>query len=101
MQQDIGEAYEADVRRLFTVGQIVTATMIGLPIAGCILLYQNYRTLGERDEARKALMWGVISTLLMFWVATLLPQRFPNGALAVGYCFAMSQLAKRLQGAAI
>jgi hypothetical protein len=93
--------YGTTGRRLFTTGQITTATLIGAPIAGCILLYRNYRALGEVNEARKALMWGAVSTLLILWLSTLLPQRFPNSALPIGYCFAMMQLTKRLQGSTI
>ena len=101
MQDGIEATYETTERRLFTVGQITTATALGAPIAGCFLIARNYRELGKVNEGRKALMWGVVSTLLILWLSMLLPQSFPNSALPVGYCFAMLQLTRRLQGAAI
>jgi hypothetical protein len=101
MQDGIEATYETTERRLFTVGQITTATALGAPIAGCFLIARNYRELGEVNEGRKALMWGVVSTALILLISLVLPRNFPNSALSVGYCFAMFQLARRLQGTSI
>lgn len=87
--------------RLFSVRQITAATFIGAPIAGALFLARNYRALGLETAARQSLQWGVVATLLVFLIAYLLPDRFPNSALPIGYCFAMHQLAGRLQGRAI
>lgn len=101
MQDGIDATYETTDRRLFTVGQITTATALGAPIAGSLLIARNYRELGKANEGRKALLWGVVSTVLILWLSMLLPEGFPNSALPIGYCFAMLQLTRRLQGTAI
>lgn len=101
MQDGIEATYEATERRLFTVGQITTASALGAPIAGCFLLARNYKELGKVDEGRKALIWGVVSTALILLLSLVLPQKFPSSALSIGYCFAMFKLARRLQGASI
>jgi hypothetical protein len=87
--------------KVFSVGQITLATFIGAPIAGCLLLSHNYLIAGKKKEARLSLAWGGIATALVLLLSSLLPTGFPNGALPFGYCFAMQQTAKRLQGNAI
>ena len=86
---------------LFSVGQIVLATFLGMPIAGCLLLALNYRELGKIAAAWQSLAAGVASTILLLFVAFWLPENFPNMALPVAYCFGMRQIVKHLQGGAI
>jgi hypothetical protein len=87
--------------RLYSTGQITLATFIGAPIAGCILLAHNYRELHRVQAAFQSLIWGVVSTLILFVVALWLPEKFPNSALPVAYCFAMRQVSSYLQGPSI
>lgn len=59
MQDGIEATYETtERRRLFTVGQITTATALGAPIAGCFLIARNYRELGAVNDGRKAPVLG-------------------------------------------
>lgn len=87
--------------KLFTVGQITLATFLGMPIAGCLLLAQNYRELGNGGAAWQSLAAGSASTLLLLLIAFSLPENFPNMALPVAYCFGMRQLVNYLQGSEI
>jgi hypothetical protein len=87
--------------KLFSVGQIVLATFLGMPIAGCLLLALNYRELEKSAAAWQSLVAGVASTLLLLFIAFWLPENFPNMALPVAYCFGMRQIVKYLQGDAI
>ena len=86
---------------LFTVMQIAVATFIGAPIAGCLLLAQNYRNLGRASSAWQTLILGFVSTIALFFIAFLLPENFPNAALPMAYTIAMRELVKYLQGDAI
>jgi len=83
---------------LFTDFQIALATFIGMPIAGCLLLAQNYRNLGRASSGWQTLILGFVSTIILFIVAFSLPERFPNFVLPMAYTIAMRQLVKYLQG---
>jgi hypothetical protein len=83
---------------LFSVLQIAVATFIGMPIAGCLLLAQNYRILGKASSAGQTLILGLVSTIILFFIAFSLPENFPNAALPMAYTVAMRQLVKYLQG---
>ena len=83
---------------LFSDFQIALATFIGMPIAGSILLAQNYRNLGRVSSAWQTLILGFVSTIVLFIIGFLLPEKFPNFILPMAYTIAMRQLVKYLQG---
>ena len=83
---------------LFSDLQIAVATFIGAPIAGGLLLAQNYRTLGKVSSAWQTLIIGFVSTIIVFFIGFLLPENFPNAVLPMAYTIAMRQLVKYLQG---
>ena len=78
--------------------QIAVATFIGTPIAGCLLLAQNYRTLGRVSSAWQTLILGFVSTIIVFFIGFLLPENFPNFVLPMAYTITMRQIVKYLQG---
>ena len=84
--------------RLFSVGQIVLATVLGTPLAGSLLVAQNYRVLQRSRAVWQSIGCGLASTIILFVVAFLLPEKFPNSVLPVAYCIAMRQLVSYLQG---
>lgn len=87
--------------KLFSIGQITLATFIGSPIAGCLLVAQNYRNLGNVSAAWQTFILGVVSTILLFPIGFWLPENFPNPVLPMVYTVGMRQLVKYLQGDAI
>jgi len=87
--------------KLFSVGQITLATFIGMPVAGCLLLAQNYKCLGKITAAWQTLALGVALTIILFFIGFWLPENFPNAVLPMIYTIAMRQLLKYLQGDAI
>jgi len=87
--------------KLFSLGQIMLATFLGAPLAGSLLVAQNYRVLQKSSAAWQSIAYGVVSTVILFIIAFLLPEKFPNSLLPVIYCFAMRQLVSYLQGDAI
>lgn len=91
----------SETPKLFTVGQVTTATFLGSPIAGAVLLALNYRTLGEPTKARQAVVWGVVATAALMVLSWFLPESFPNMILPVAYTIGIAQLTKQLQGPAI
>jgi hypothetical protein len=87
--------------KLFSVGQITLATFFGAPVAGCLLLAQNYRALGKDSAARQSLIVGIASTILLIAIVSCLPDNFPGRGVALGSCFGMRQVAAQLQGGVI
>jgi len=85
--------------RLHSPTMITVATVLGAPIAGCILLAHNLRALGKRSVAREWLLGGLVATALIMVVAYFLPDRFPRMALPIGYILGMQQAVKHAHGA--
>ena len=85
-------------RRLFSVGQITLATLIGAPIAGCLLLAWNYRVLQKANRVWQSIIYGLMSTMVLFAIGFMLPEKFPNSVIPIAYCFGMRQLVSYLQG---
>ena len=83
---------------MFSVGQITLATFLGSPIAGCLLLAQNYRSLGRIKEGWQTLFVGIVSTIIAFLIGFWLPENFPSTVLPAIYTVTMHQTAKILQG---
>lgn len=88
--------------RLYSEWQTALATWLGSPLAGCLLLARNYEVLENRRAAWQSLAAGVAGTLLLFAVIVVLPENFPAGrGISIATGFAMHQITKQLQGAAI
>jgi hypothetical protein len=85
--------------KLFSAGQVALATFLGAPIAGSLLLAQNYHALGKAGSARRPLLVGGVSTTLLFILAFFLPEKSPS--LALPACIGMYIYARQEQGAAI
>ena len=92
-------ALPARSHRLYSVGQITFATWGASPLAGCLLLSSNYRVLQRSGAARQSLLWGVLSTILLF--AFTFSLAVPRMVLPVVCACAMWPLASYLQSDAI
>jgi hypothetical protein len=87
--------------KLFSVGQITLATFFGAPVAGCLLLAQNYRALGKDSAALQSLVIGIASTILLIAIFSCLPDSVPGKGVALGSCIGMRQVVAQLQGSII
>lgn len=88
-------------KRLYSPGQIAFAGFLGSPIAACWLFARNYRQLGQPKSAHQWLLWGVVGTVILFIIASFLPDSVPNLALPIGYTVGFLNAAKRIHGSAI
>ncbi|MGA2498487.1 MAG: hypothetical protein ABSH20_12135 [Tepidisphaeraceae bacterium] len=59
--------------RLYPPGAIACATFFGGPFAGCVILAMNYRRLGRRSEAIKAVVGGALATIVIVTLSVILP----------------------------
>jgi len=80
-------------RRLYTIPQIIGATVLGTPLAGCLLMAKNYRTIDRRTSARQSLIFGAISSLGVVVLALALPDSTPDAFVALLYTAVMSAIA--------
>lgn len=87
--------------KVFSTGQIIVASFLGTPMAGCLLIAQNYRALGKKSSAWPPLVVGVAATILLLVLAFLLPENSPNYGLPAGSCVGTYFYAKQQQGDAI
>jgi hypothetical protein len=85
--------------RLYSPTLITVATLLGAPVAGCILLAHNFRVLGRHSAARQWLVGGSVGTAVLLVVGYFLPDNFPNMVLPISYTMGMHQAVKQLQGA--
>ena len=98
MTNEAAIAPAAPSERLYSASQIAWATLIGSPLAGCLLLGLNYRTVGKPRAAWQSLIGGFGSLVVLLSIGLVLPERFPSMVFPVASSLAMRQLAKRLQG---
>jgi hypothetical protein len=84
--------------RPFTPRQHFVASFLGAPIAAAWLAAHNYRALARPQDARQVVIWGIVATLVVFGIALVLPEDFPNAVLPLAYCVAVLTLAKQRFG---
>ncbi|HEV2863031.1 MAG TPA: hypothetical protein VGX48_18595 [Pyrinomonadaceae bacterium] len=85
---------------VYSLGQITVATLLGSPVAGCLLLSQNSEAL-KVGSARRPLVIGIIATVVLVVLAFSLPENTPGSGFTIGACVGMYYYAKDSQGAAI
>lgn len=89
---------DAPEYKLFSPGQATWATFLGSPIAGSVVLALNYARLGNRRAAWMAIIVGLVVSVIVLWIAAILPDSSPNSVLSGGYTLCLYMLAKSLQG---
>ncbi|MCG8590775.1 MAG: hypothetical protein MJE66_15905 [Proteobacteria bacterium] len=87
--------------RVYSVGQMIGATLLGGPLGGCVLLASNFLLFGATQRRTQALVGGVVASVLVMVLGFFLPERVPDSALPAAYTIALQQLASRTQGAEI
>jgi hypothetical protein len=81
-----------------TPRQHFVAAFLGAPIAAAWLAAHNYRALARPQDARQVVMWGIVATVVVFGIAVVLPEDFPNAVLPLAYCVVVLMLAKQQFG---
>ncbi len=101
MNDTLDEVLEAEPFKLYSSGQMLGATFIGGPLATGILMKENYLKLRKSEEAKKALIFGIVGMLAIILLVLLLPERImskiPNVALPVIYMMVARELIRRHQ----
>ena len=86
---------------LYSPKQVAIASFIGSPVAACWFFAKNYRQLGNPQKATQCLVWGIVGTVVVLFVAFQLPDRFPNQIIPLAYSFGLLQASKRVHGSLV
>lgn len=88
--------------KVYTIRTIVASAFFGGILAGCFMIYQNFKTLGEHKKAALTIIAGVL-TLAVLIASTIVPalEKIPGFFYTIFFTLAVSVLSKRYQGVAI
>ncbi len=91
-----------ETKRFYSQRAITIATYFGGPLAAGYLVKKNYETLGQPDNAKKSLIIGVVSTLLIFAGIFSIPEdiidKIPNALIPLIYTGIIYLIVERVQG---
>ncbi|WP_410878451.1 hypothetical protein [Myroides sp. DW712] len=89
----------------YSANAIQLATFLGGPLIGGYLMRDNYRTLGEKQQGKQALWWGIAATILVFGGLLALPstvsERIPNYILPAIFAGVIRWIVEVKQGAVL
>lgn len=89
MNTDITIKHTEQSPKVWSIGQISFATYFAGPLAGCYLLNQNFKLLGDTTSAKRSLVTGVIATILLICFIGLLPEeifdKIPQMLIPISY----------------
>jgi len=89
-------------KKFYSQKAIAFATYFGGPLAAGYLVKKNYETLGESDKGKKALLIGILSTLLLFACIFSIPEeiidKIPNALIPTVYCGFIYLIVAKVQG---
>ncbi|QIF03719.1 hypothetical protein [Roseimicrobium sp. ORNL1] len=85
-------------QKLYSPGQIALAAFIGAPLAACWFWSRNYLQLGNKAASTQCLIWGVVSTVVLFTVTWFLPDNFPGSGIPIGYTIGFFMAVKGAHG---
>lgn len=75
--------------KLYSETGILLTGILFSPLAGCYLLGQNFKTLGDAIKCRNTILLGLGVTILLVLVGYLLEDKVPDGAFVGGNIGAM------------
>ena len=81
---------------LYSPRQMYLAAFLGTPIAAAWFMRRNFKTLGNESRAENMLWLGVVATVAVFSIGTLLPSGIPNMVVPIAYSYAIYQYASFL-----
>jgi len=96
---------EHDKFKIYTIGWITFATYIGGTLAGCYLIGENFKNLGNKDLAERMFKIGIMSTILIFGVIAFIPEnivdKIPNELIPFTYTTIIYLYIRKFQGKSI
>ena len=91
-----------ETKKFYSQRAITIATYFGGPLAAGYLVKKNYETLEQPDNARKSLIIGIVSTILIFAGIFSIPEeiidKIPNALIPLIYTGIIYLIVERVQG---
>ncbi|SDD28735.1 hypothetical protein SAMN05216323_11243 [Williamwhitmania taraxaci] len=91
-----------ETKKYYSQRTITIATYFGGPLAAGYLVKKNYETLGQPHNARKSLLIGIVSTILIFAGIFSIPEeivdKIPNALIPLIYTGIIYLIVERIQG---
>jgi hypothetical protein len=91
-----------EIKRYYSQRAITIATYFGGPLAAGYLVKKNYETLEQPDNAKKSLIIGIISTILIFAGIFSIPEeiidKIPNALIPLIYTGIIYLIVEKVQG---
>lgn len=89
-------------KKIFSQQAIAIATYIGGPVAAAYLVKKNYQAFDQDDNGKKALIIGIISTILLFGGIFSIPEhiidKIPNMVIPTIYTIIIYFIVDKKQG---
>jgi hypothetical protein len=86
---------------LYSASQVAWASLLGAPLAGCVLLGINYARLGKSGPRWITILRGIVGTIAFLALAVFLPDRSLFLVVPIACTFNMFLIARSLQGALV
>jgi hypothetical protein len=83
--------------RVYSPNQVALATFLGSPIAFAWLMGANFVAFGNSGAARKAWLWGALTTAALATIGAFLPDGVPSSPVAIAYTILAKHLAVKYQ----
>ena len=92
-------------RKIYNENMVRFSTLIVGPFAAAYLMAENYKTFGQEKQARQALLYGLLATVLIFGTLLALPEKvvdkIPHFLLPIVFSFIAQLLMRRFQKNAV
>jgi len=91
------------IKKIHSRGAILLATFLGGPLAAGYLIMKNYEGLDQPENARKALLIGLMSTIVLFGGVLILPDylisKIPSAVIPASCLGGVYAIVENTQGA--
>jgi len=89
--------------RLYTPQHVGVATLLGGPLAGCLLMATNYRRMGKSDAATVSVLFGLLAGVALAVIGITMPSVLSGFGpiVCIASIIVMRTLAQNTQGSAV
>jgi len=88
------------VQRVYSPNQVIVGSVLGIlgaPLAAAVFIYHNFKALGNNDDAKRTIFYGVVLSLLYLAVIPFLPDWLPPIVISTGMAAAAGTLVQQHQ----
>jgi hypothetical protein len=85
--------------KVYSKNQITLATFLGGPLAATYMIAENYKTFGDKGNAQKTWIYGILATILLFATLFFIPEssKIPAQIFPIVYIVMINVFVQRYQ----